>query len=251
MTQRPTTERRPKAGSPVVVRRVVDLTDRNVDVYQPRSFPLFAAERRILRRLLRPGMRVLDLGCGDGRVARQLPGWLGSVWACDLKDEALRDLRRSPSAARVHAFRGDARAQPLGSRTFDLVIFAYNGLDWLHPEEARLRALREMERVVVPGGRVVFSSHNPVGELLSPRGLRSGAIWRARGRFLPPRSPGYVGREGLMLHYASPADVIAQVERHTDLRLEEALATRSGRRLPLPLLTAVSAWPTYVFRPPA
>src|SRR5438034_7323 len=52
-----------------------DLTSSNVARYTPWDFDLFGAEAAIFDRFLRPGMLVLDLGCGNGRVGRRLaPG---------------------------------------------------------------------------------------------------------------------------------------------------------------------------------
>jgi SAM-dependent methyltransferase len=45
------------------------------------------------------------------------------------------------------------------SSVFDVVLFSYNGIDYISPED-RLRALREMVRVTATGGTIAFSSHN-------------------------------------------------------------------------------------------
>ncbi|HCO03007.1 MAG TPA: hypothetical protein DIT48_06545 [Actinobacteria bacterium] len=49
-----------------------DATKANVATYRQVEFPLFKGEERIFQRFLRPGMGVLDLGCGSGRVTRPL-----------------------------------------------------------------------------------------------------------------------------------------------------------------------------------
>jgi len=44
--------------------------------------------------------------------------------------------------------------------------------------------MMEIERVLTPGGYCIFSSHNPVGTLLSPRGLLSPSVLKWRLWFL-------------------------------------------------------------------
>ena len=121
------------------------------------------------------------------------------------------------------------------------------------PEEDRLVTLRESRRVLKPGGYFIFSSHNPVGAILSPRGLRSKQLWRWRLRFIQTRSfrkEYFRDIKDLLMYQATPANVIDQVTRHTDLRLEFSSTTRSGIEGPRPLTTLFSAWPYYVFKAP-
>jgi ubiquinone/menaquinone biosynthesis C-methylase UbiE len=45
-------------------------------------------------------------------------------------------------------------------RRFDVVVFSFNGIDYIPTDEARARCLLEVARVLRPGGRFIFSSHN-------------------------------------------------------------------------------------------
>ena len=139
----------------------------------------------------------------------------------------------------------------LSAGSFHAVVFAYNGLDFLASEGERVAALREVERVLAPAGLFLFSSHNRLGSILSPRGLRSRELWRWRIRHVRPRAGTFVeDAEGTALHHAGPGKVIQQVEAVTALSLVEVRTTRSG--VPSRTLAALfSAWPTYVFRKPA
>jgi len=196
-------------------------------------------------------MRVLDLGCGNGRVAEHLAGAGALVWACDLNVGALEDwLRTEPPPGATLVLARDARALPFAGGSFHAVVFACNGLDFLASEEERLAALREVERVLAPGGLFLFSSHNRLGSVLSPRGLRSRELWRWRVRHaLPSGGPFVEDAGGTALDHAAPGNVIRQVEAVTGLCLVEVRATRSGVR-GRPLAALLSAWPTYVFRNP-
>lgn len=48
-----------------------------------------------------------------------------------------------------------------GDASFDAVVFSFNGIDYLAPNEKRHQCLRECHRVLKPGGVFIFSSHNP------------------------------------------------------------------------------------------
>jgi ubiquinone/menaquinone biosynthesis C-methylase UbiE len=101
-----------------------------------------------------PGMRALDVACGTGVVARMLAprlGPSGSIVAVDINPAMLAIARALPPAAGapIDWREGNAQAIPLPDTTIDLVL-CQHGLQFF-PDRAA--ALREMRRVLVPGGR--------------------------------------------------------------------------------------------------
>src|SRR5512146_3189694 len=107
------------------------------------------------------GQRVLDVACGTGRGTvglAQAVGDTGRVDALDLSD-AMIDQARPKIAKlglqnRVHFKQGNARELPYPDQTFDLV---YNGYMFdLIPLDGFLPILKEMARVLKPGGRLVL-----------------------------------------------------------------------------------------------
>ncbi|WP_435348704.1 class I SAM-dependent methyltransferase [Haloarchaeobius sp. HRN-SO-5] len=105
---------------------------------------------------LHPGERVLDVGCGTGIVARRAASQVrddGVVVGLDI-NEAMLDVARETSSEVRPAIEwrlGDATDVPFGDESFD-VVFCQQALQFV-PDPAA--ALREMHRVLSPGGRLV------------------------------------------------------------------------------------------------
>ncbi|WP_318011394.1 methyltransferase domain-containing protein [Actinotalea sp. M2MS4P-6] len=105
---------------------------------------------------LRPGQRLLDVGCGPGTITLDLARAVapGEVVGVDASDAVLAEARLLADAAGDVpglSFRAaDAMALPFPDASFD-VVHAHQVLQHL-PDP--VRALREMRRVVRPGGLV-------------------------------------------------------------------------------------------------
>ena len=125
--------------------------------------------------------RVLDIAVGGGRTTGLLSRPATSYLGVDIAEGMVERAReRYPGVAlRV----GDARdLAGLGSASFDLVVFSFNGIDSLEHDDRRL-AVRAMRRVVAPTGRVVFSTFSIDGVSFderpwSLRGFRNGRALR-------------------------------------------------------------------------
>jgi len=135
----------------------------------PRMYDLSAAlflggRRRAYRALLaagdvQRGARALDVGCGPGNFARMLAeavGPAGSVVGIDaapeMTDYASRKARRL-SNCRFQP--GTAESLAFPDAAFDVVV---SSLMMHHlPEDGRLRAVREMQRVLRPGGTLLLA----------------------------------------------------------------------------------------------
>jgi ubiquinone/menaquinone biosynthesis C-methylase UbiE len=107
---------------------------------------------------LRPGERVLDVACGTGVVARlaaQQVGTAGQVTGLDLNAGMLAVARAlsPPPGAPITWVEGSAVAMDLADAQFEVVL-CQQGLQFFPDKPA---ALREMHRVLVPGGQVVLS----------------------------------------------------------------------------------------------
>jgi ubiquinone/menaquinone biosynthesis C-methylase UbiE len=106
---------------------------------------------------IRPGDRVLDLGCGGGRHAFEVYRRGGNVVAFDLDPSELigvtgmfgaMQAAGEAGSAGATAVSGDAGAMPFGDGTFDRVIAA-EVLEHILDDQ---RAMNELARVLRPGG---------------------------------------------------------------------------------------------------
>ncbi|MEQ8708478.1 MAG: methyltransferase domain-containing protein [Rhodospirillales bacterium] len=105
------------------------------------------------------GSRLLDIGVGGGRTTAFLLDMVQHYTGVDLSDEMVDACKlRFPDQA--GSFRQcDVRDMSMfGDQSFDIVLFSFNGLDYI-PHQGRLAALREIRRVVRPGGLFIFSTH--------------------------------------------------------------------------------------------
>ena len=113
---------------------------------------------------VRPGERVLDLGCGSGRHAFEAARWGAKVVALDVGEEELSGVRGTFLAmlaaqeldvgtCSAGAVRGDARCLPFEDGVFDRVIAA-EVLEHI-PEDTT--AMSELARVLRPGGTLAVT----------------------------------------------------------------------------------------------
>ena len=106
-------------------------------------------ERVIGRLGLPPGARILDAGCGSGRNMVELAR-RGSVTGVEVSDTSV-SLARARDAGEVIS--GSVLQMPFESASFDLGVC----LDVIEHLEDDLAALRELRRVVVPGGALLVT----------------------------------------------------------------------------------------------
>jgi len=102
------------------------------------------------------GARVLELGCGTGEFTRRVAPSGARVVALDLSGDLLVKARAKLDGA-ARFVRGNAHVLPFADASFDVVY----GCSILHHLEVGV-ALREVRRVLRPGGRLVFSEPNLV-----------------------------------------------------------------------------------------
>jgi ubiquinone/menaquinone biosynthesis C-methylase UbiE len=148
-----------------------------------------------LRSFCPAGAAVLDLGCGVGRVARELEPHVREIDAVDVSEEMICQAREyvGPSS-RIRFHVNDGFTLPQLSD--DSIDFAFSLLTMHHVTRPAFESyLRELHRVLRPGGRFLFSvvsrDRSPAYEVDDARDTFTGRAYSDaelmrlfRGRFL-------------------------------------------------------------------
>jgi len=103
---------------------------------------------------INPGDRVLDVACGTGVLTREAAGRAGpsgAVTGLDLSPEMLAVAARLSPELRWQ--QGSADALPFPDKSFDAVVGQFGLMFFPDP----VTGLREMRRVLVPGGRLAVA----------------------------------------------------------------------------------------------
>lgn len=102
--------------------------------------------------------RVLELGCGGGRLTRHLVALGGEVTGIDIGADMVAYCQRSYPTASFSL--GDLRdLSAFESASFDAIVAGFNVIDVLGDNE-RAKLLDELHRILSTDGLLIFSSHN-------------------------------------------------------------------------------------------
>lgn len=103
----------------------------------------------------RKDVRLLDLGCGAGHVSFHLAPAVDKVVAYDLSRQMLEMVEQTAVARglpNIETVRGAAEQMPFEDASFDVVISRFSAHHWSDLGQA----LREVRRVLKPGGLTAF-----------------------------------------------------------------------------------------------
>jgi ubiquinone/menaquinone biosynthesis C-methylase UbiE len=172
---------------------------------------------------LRQNERVLDVACGTGvmaRLASQLVGAAGVVAGLDVNPGMLAVARTTTSPAMtIEWHEASAQAMPFPDESFDVVL-CQMGLQFMPDKEA---ALREMRRVLTPGGRLILNIPGPIP-------LPLNILAEALARNIGPEAAGVVNQV-FSLHDTAEVQSLLSSAGFRDISVEDH---NKSLRLPVP-----------------
>lgn len=109
--------------------------------------------REVIEELLQlDGVRVADIGCGDGALARLMTRLGASVTGIEPSENQLARARAAEPAGEEDYIQGVAEALPLPDASLDVAMF-FNSLHHV-PVERQAKAIAEAARALKPGGQL-------------------------------------------------------------------------------------------------
>ena len=135
---------------------------------------------------VRPGMKILDLGCGDGTTAVPAARKGADVLGIDIAENLVNAGNRRAKALGLSNLcfqQGDAsNLEDVGDDSFDLVVSVFGAMFAPRPSDVA----KEMVRVTRPGGRIVMGNWIPGDPTLVAQILKISAA------YTPPPPQGFV-----------------------------------------------------------
>lgn len=135
---------------------------------------------------IQKGERVLDVACGTGIIARlalQQTGPRGTVCGVDMNPGMLAMAHSLTPETTISWHEASAEEMPLPDASFDVAICQIS----LQFMEEPVAALREMHRLLVPGGRLILNVPGPAGDLFV-------IMAESMERNIGPQAAGFVNR---------------------------------------------------------
>lgn len=174
------------ADPDAIVRREREIRDREARSYD--SHRARDSYHRLVEDAITFGMLelghddvVVDVGCGTGRHLLELLRVSARVIGIDHSAEMLAIARERidpQDAERLELYEADLRALPLEDAVADKVA-CFETLQHLPTQEFRLGAVRELARVLKPGGTVVVSTYCWLGHIRRQKeGFFEGGLYR-------------------------------------------------------------------------
>jgi len=143
------------------------------------------AEQFFLRLGVKPGTRLLDVGCGAGQLALIAARAGAKVTGCDIATNWIEKARARAAAERLNIVfeEGDAEALPYADGQFDAVVSLVGAMFAPRPD----LVATELRRVCRPGGLIALANWTPDGFIglmfktiakhIAPSNMPSPVLW--------------------------------------------------------------------------
>lgn len=141
---------------------------------------LWEAEKIILKKYTDINDSILDLGCGAGRTTFGLfeIGY-HNILGTDFSENMITAAKEANKSKKYElTFEiADARNLPYQSNSFDVVFFSFSGLTQIPYEKNRIKAIREIRRVLNKNGFFIFTTLNRENEDYTLAWQKEEKVW--------------------------------------------------------------------------
>lgn len=130
------------------------------------SAGLFRYEEQLIKKYFIPGGKTLDIGCGAGRVTIPLYNSGYPIIGMDYSEEMIKSARALNSS--IDYRMGNILSTNFNSCEFYNIIFSFNGLMLFGTYDDRLKAVKEIHRIIKNDGVFIFTTPYLDNKVMKP-----------------------------------------------------------------------------------
>ncbi len=125
---------------------------------------LWDSEKILIKKYFKPKSTILDIGCGTGRTTIPLYNLGYKVLGIDLVPEMIMNAEKIAQEKKLNINYevGDATKLKYPNNFFDNAIFFTNGFGQIPGQQKRQAAIKEIYRILKPGGYFILVAHTKV-----------------------------------------------------------------------------------------
>ncbi|MDP1615547.1 MAG: class I SAM-dependent methyltransferase [Methylococcales bacterium] len=144
----------------------MNFSNNNINIYENKETAnyygnlagLQEVEKYFFEKIIKPTSVILDVGIGGGRTTECLKDIVASYTGIDYSKTMIDICKQKYHGLDLHVIDATDLSK-FASNSFDVVVFSFNGIDYIYPDIKRMKCLSEVYRVLKADGCFIFSSH--------------------------------------------------------------------------------------------
>ncbi|MBM7624637.1 class I SAM-dependent methyltransferase [Sporohalobacter salinus] len=128
-----------------------------------KNIGLWKSEEYVINKYFEKEKSILDIGCGTGRTTFELykKGYTNII-GLDLTPDMIKEANsiNEEKGTNIEFVVGDATNLDFEENCFDYVLFAFNGIMQIPQRKNRIKALKEIRRILKSEGMFIFTTHD-------------------------------------------------------------------------------------------